>query len=162
MNDPHIGEPAAQTPVTGQTKAAMASLKQSIGASGMQSLSVALGKISDSLTISINHATRQLGETTKNTKALSRLKVDVPPAKSDDVGDAARSVSTILRDVVTVDTAKVQKAASVANAQPDPTALNDFSDDMGAFYVADNRSRLSAMHQHRADVEGVKQAVDDA
>lgn len=162
MSDPHVDEPSAKTQVTGQTKVAMTSLKKSIGAAGMSALSASLDKISSSLTTSINSEARQLGEITKNSKALNSLKAKVPKVKNADVKDAINATGNALKGIVTPDTAKVQKAAAAANTQPDPTSLDGFTDGMSQFYVADSRERITSLNRSRADVEGLKQAVDEA
>jgi hypothetical protein len=140
--NPHEDEPRAAAPTTAQTKAVLSELSTE----ELASLSVALEGLSSSISQSINSESDLLADLPDNKQTIGQLFSDVEDTKAEDLPDSIAAINSALADIVTTDTKKLQDAM--------------FSSSMIDHVAALIQSRLSALAQAQAVVNGFKQAVD--
>ena len=125
----HATEPSATTPVEPATTIALQALKAGLGARGpaqFLALAGALKTLAGGILSAINDKSSQSRKLAENKTTLASTTIQTPTVKPPNLDGATQTINSNLAGISTPDTARIQKASSMASNVRSPGALKDF------------------------------------
>ena len=126
----HATAPSSTTPVDPATTVSLQLLKSGLGAKGPAQfvvLASALATLAKGVLAAINDKTDKASRLASNKANLTTSAIKTPTVKPPNLDGAVQTINSNLSAITTPDTAKVQKAASMASNVRNPDALTDFT-----------------------------------
>lgn len=159
----HATEPSGASPVDPATTSALQILKGALGAKGpaqFVALAASLTTLTTGILAAINDKSSKARKLASNKAALASATIKTPVVKPPSLDGAIHSINSNIAGISTPDTAKVQRAASLASNVRSPSALSDF-EGRRINQVADRTSKESnELVDLLRSVNGFKKTVE--